>query len=72
MFNRRYNIPNIKLNMPFCEIADVMMFWCHGNMILDDLFVILILVLIIRCWLYNMCINNQINFNPLLQGDILL
>ena len=30
-------------------------------MILDDLFVILILMLIIRCWVYNMCMNNQIN-----------
>ena len=36
----------------------------------DNSFVNLIFVLIIRCWLHNMCINNQ--FDPLFKGDILL
>ena len=34
----------------------------------DNAFVNLILVLIIRCWLHNMCINKQ--FDPLFKGDI--
>ena len=34
----------------------------------DDSIVNLILVLIIKCWLHNMCITNQ--FDPLFKGDI--
>ena len=36
----------------------------------DDSIVNLILVLIIKCWLHNMC--TKINFDPLFKGDILV
>ena len=44
--------------------------WFHGNINWDKSIVNLILVLIIKCWLHNMCIKNQ--FDPLFKGDILL
>ena len=47
-----------------------LMIGCHGDTNLDHLFVNLILVLISRYWLHNMCINNQ--FDPLFTREILL
>ena len=54
----------------FVKSLMVWCFGCHGNIDWDNSFVYLILVLIIRCWLHNMCINNQ--FDPSFKGDIFL
>ena len=54
----------------FVKSLIICCFGCHGNMNRDNSFVNFNLMLKIRCWLRNMCLNNQ--FDPLFRGDVLL
>ena len=52
----------------FVKSLMVRCFGCHGYMSWGNSFVKLILVLIIRCWFYNLCMNYQ--FDPLFREII--